>query len=80
MKRQEETKPKRKRSIRLRSISDINRLLGRLVNQLLREEVSESVAGKAGYLLSIMLKSFELSDIESRLEALEKQMNREEER
>jgi hypothetical protein len=50
--------------------------LGRLVNQLLREEVSESVAGKAGYLLSIMLKSFELSEIESRLDALEEQMNK----
>lgn len=75
MKKKEETipAPVKRRSIRLRSASDVNRLLARIINNLLRNEVEESKAGKIGYLSNIMIKSFEVSDIEKRIAVLEQQ-------
>lgn len=65
--------PEKKRSIRLRSVSDVNRLLAKIINDLLRNEIEESKAGKIGYLSNIMIKSFEISDIEKRITVLEQQ-------
>ncbi len=64
-----------KRAIRLKSIFDINRLLARTVNQLIRGQIEETKAGKIGYLCNVMLKSFELTELERRIGELEKRNN-----
>lgn len=73
----EGTKPKEttppRRSIRLRTVFDLNRLLARTINQVLRDEISEGKAGKIGYLSNVMLKSFEMTELEQRIQKLEEQ-------
>jgi len=67
---------KKPRTVRLRSVHDINRMLARTINQLVRSEIEESKAGKVGYLCNIMIRSFEVCDIEKRLVELEDQVER----
>ena len=62
-----------KRSVRLKTAFDVNRLLAKTINQLLRNEISESKVGKVGYLCNVMLKAFELTEIEQRITKLENQ-------
>jgi hypothetical protein len=64
--------PHRPRSIRLRTAFDVNRLLAKTINGLLRNEIPEGKAGKIGFLCGVMLKSFEVSQIEQRLADLER--------
>ncbi len=69
-----ETIPK-KRSIRLRSALDVRRLLSKLINGTYRDEIDTTKATKIAYLCNVFLKSHEISEIESRLSALEKKTN-----
>jgi hypothetical protein len=64
--------PRRARSIRLRTAFDVNRLLAKTINGLLRNEIPEAKAGKIGFLCGVMLKAFEVSQIEARLADLER--------
>ncbi len=50
-------KPTPKRSIKLKSVHDIIRLLGKTINRLIRDEMGESKAEKVGYLCNIMLSA-----------------------
>jgi hypothetical protein len=59
------------RSVRIKTASDINRLLAKVINDLIRNKIGENKAGKIGYLANIMLHSFETQEFEKRLEALE---------
>lgn len=69
-----ETIPK-KRSIRLRTALDVRRLLSKLINGMYRDEIDTLKGTKIAYLCNVMLKAQELSEIESRLKALELKNN-----
>jgi len=61
-----------KRNHKLRTIRDIHKLLARLVNQRLRQEVESDVVRDAGYLLKIMIDGIRGIELEERLDNLEK--------
>ncbi|OGQ00206.1 MAG: hypothetical protein A2Z40_03655 [Deltaproteobacteria bacterium RBG_19FT_COMBO_60_16] len=63
--------PPRQRAIRLNNARDTRRFLSRLINGLMRDEIDESKAGKAGYLVGIMLKVIETYELEQRVSKLE---------
>ncbi len=60
-----------KYDVRLNDPQAVRRLLGRVVNQLLRDEITEGKARTIGYLANIMVGVMESADLEQRLEALE---------
>ncbi len=61
----------KKRSVRLRSISDANRFLAKVINMLNRDEIDSSKAGRLGYLINILIGSFRDADLEKRISVLE---------
>lgn len=60
---------------RLKSMEDIRRYLAGLVNRTEAGEVDPAVAGKLGYLSSILLRSIEHGDLEKRIEILEQKLD-----
>ena len=50
--------------------------LARLINRLDRDEIEGNKASKLGYLVNILLRSLEASDLERRVAELETQMER----
>ena len=63
--------PPRKRSIRLKTVFDVNRFLAKLINGVYRDEIDPSKGTKLAYLCGVMLRAFELSDLEQRIATLE---------
>jgi hypothetical protein len=61
---------------KLESCSDIKRYLSYLIRQTQAKKVDGSLAGKLGYLCSILIKCIESTDIEMRLSELEKNLNK----
>jgi len=57
---------------RLKSLQDIRRFLAQITNQLENGEIEESKARCLGYLCSIMQSIIKDSDLELRIEALER--------
>lgn len=55
--------PRRLRAVRLESARDCRKLLGRITNQVYRGEVPPSQGAKLGYLLSILVRSFEQAEM-----------------
>jgi len=68
---------KRRRGINLSKPSDIRRLLGRLINQLLTGEIDNNTLRAVSYSCSILLSVMETTDIEKRLESLEEKIQNE---
>jgi hypothetical protein len=66
-----DTSPAPRRSIRLKTVLDVKRLLARTINQTLRGEIDGQTAARVGYLCGIMLKTFEIADFDRRLSDLE---------
>lgn len=64
-----------KTAIRFNDITNVHRFLGRIANELYREEMSVERARALGYISSIMIKSIEIKDIEKRLNQLEESLN-----
>lgn len=64
-------------SVRLNSIGGVNRLLGRVANLLIQDEITEDRARAIGYICNILIKGLDKGDIEKRLEDLEKIVERE---
>jgi hypothetical protein len=64
-----------KRAIRLNTLGD-RKLLTRVVNKLLRDEIDSSKAGKVGYLCNILIGAIERDDLEKRVGALEAKLSR----
>ena len=60
-----------KRATRLKTIVDVSIYLGRIINQLDRDEITESKAGKLGYLCNILKNVLETGALEKRVEAIE---------
>ena len=71
MKNKAKVKPTPKRSIRLKSVYDVTRLLAKTINRLIRDEMGEGKAGKVGYLCNIMLSAIQTSDLDDRVRILE---------
>ena len=64
-----------KRAVRLKSTYDVSRLLSKTINQVLRDEMSGEKAGKIGYLANILMRALEQSDLEKRIESLERKLS-----
>jgi hypothetical protein len=57
---------------RLKTMEDVRRYLANLINRTEAGKVEPGTAGKLGYLASILTRVIEGSDLEKRVEALEK--------
>jgi hypothetical protein len=57
---------------RLKTMEDVRRFLADTVNKLNRDEIEINKASKLGYLLQIMARVIEGSDLEKRITELEK--------
>jgi hypothetical protein len=60
---------------RLKTMEDVRRFLADTVNQFNRDEIEANKASKLGYLLQILARVIEGSDLESRVQELEKAIN-----
>ena len=60
-----------KYDVRVNSAAGVNRLLQRVINSLLKNEIKQGTAKTIGYLCNIILKGLEIGDLEDRLAALE---------
>ena len=58
--------------IRIRSVKDARRLLARVLKQLQLQQISESRAKTISYVANSYAKLFEVSELEERVEELEK--------
>lgn len=63
------------RSVRLRSISDINRFLSKLINMVNRDEMDPNKATKIGNLCNSLATGLRKQDIEERISKLEAMVN-----
>lgn len=61
---------------RLKTMEDLRRYLANLINRTESGEVDANLSGKLGYLTGILLKAVEGSDIEMRVEALERKIEK----
>ena len=59
---------------RLKNLEDLRRYLADLIRRVESREVDANLAGKLGYLTSILAKVIEGGDLEKRLEAVERQL------
>ena len=60
------------RKTHIRSPRDVRRLLSRIVNEVLNNEIEVGRANCVGQLCNIILKAMEKSDLENRIERLER--------
>jgi len=60
---------------RLKNTTDLRRYLANLINRAEKGDVDPNLAGKLGYLVSLLAKLIETSDLEQRLEVLEESFN-----
>lgn len=59
---------------RLKTMTDIRRYLANLVNRTESGVVDPSLAGRLGYLISILTRVIEGSEIEKRLDEIERKL------
>lgn len=64
-----------KRHIRLNDIRDIKKLLSKVINERLRDEIDGGVARDVGYLCKVLLECHEKGELEKKLLELEKKIN-----
>jgi len=60
---------------RLKNLGDVRRFLADTVNRLNRDDLDVQVAGKLGYLLSILSRVIMDDSLEQRVAALEEKLN-----
>jgi len=63
------------RTRRLKSPIDVRRYLASLINRVERSELDISIASKLAYIAGILLKAAETSELEKRVEALERMLS-----
>ena len=63
------------RTVPLNNLFDCQRFLAGLVNEMRRYEVDSNEAAKQAYVVSLLIKTYELTDIESKLNELEERLN-----
>lgn len=62
------------RSIKLKSVADVNRYLAKLVNCVNRGELDPAIAAKQGYLCNSLLNGLRRQDIEERMSKVERML------
>ena len=60
---------------RLKNTTDLRRYVANLINRTEKGDVEANLAGKLGYLVSLLAKLIENSDLENRVGELEKALN-----
>jgi hypothetical protein len=60
-----------KRAVKLKTISDVNRFLAKIVNEFNRDAIDATKASKLGYLCNILIGSIRDSELEKRISELE---------
>lgn len=60
------------RKIRLNKVQDVNRLLSRVINQVLSGELETARGNCVGQLANVLLRAMEKGELELRIEELEK--------
>ena len=70
----------KKRSVRLKSICDVNRFLAKIINMLNRDEINAQKAGRLGYLCNLLIGGLKDGDIEERICELEKMVENKDEK
>ena len=63
-----------KKTVRLKTIGDVSQFLGKLINEVRREEIKESTASKLGYLANILVSTLKDAELEDRVQRLEQQI------
>lgn len=58
-----------------RTAQDCRRYLATVINRLEADEIDASKAGRLGYLVQILVRIIETSDLEARLKVIEERMN-----
>ena len=64
-----------KNNVRINNPDGVRRLLQRVINSLLNDEISENKARAIGYLCNITLKSLEVGELEERITELEENLS-----
>lgn len=59
------------RSVKLKSVSDVNRFLSKVINMVNRDEMDAVKAAKLGYLCNLLVSGFRNQDLEERINKLE---------
>lgn len=67
--------PRGTSDVPLESVADVVRLLATTINRTQRGAIDVKVANATGYLASVLLRTLQESDIETRLRALEEALN-----
>jgi len=62
---------KRRRGVSLKKPAHVRKLLSKLINQAIHEEITLEMLRVVSYASSMLLKSMEISDLEERLASLE---------
>ncbi len=57
----------------IKTVNDLRIILSRAINLLLRDELESSVASSLSSLANVMLKTLQMTDLESRITKLENQ-------
>lgn len=60
---------------RLKTTEDVRRYLAGLVNRVESGEIDPQLAGRLGYLVNILIRAIEGSDLEGRVSSIEKKFN-----
>lgn len=64
----------KKRGVRLNKPQDVRRLLSRLINQTMRDEISIELLKGVTYACNTILKSLEAGELSDRLTAIERKL------
>lgn len=64
-----------KNNVRVNSPDGVNRLLQRVINALLDDEITENKARTIGYLCNIILKGLEVGELDERITELEESLS-----
>ena len=60
---------------RLQDLKDVRRFLAHIINELNRDEIDPTKAGKLGYLCQVLSRIIEGGDIERRVDQIEKTLS-----
>ena len=72
-----EEKKRKGRAVRFKTIGDVSQFLGRTLNELKRGEIDINEARARGYLCNVLLSALKDSELEKRIEEIEKKLNQE---
>lgn len=63
------------RSVKLQSVSDVNRFLSKVINMVNRDEMDAAKAAKLCYLCNSLVSGLRSQDLDARIKILEREAN-----